>query len=286
MHGVLEKFLIVRTQFPTLFFHLLAIVVEVVWVVLLRVCIEELASFCLCHLHKFWSNRSRQTTCLTKNHIPNGVGNHRPTLLAFLHLNHIHQCEVLHVLAEWSDEAWITHLWPNVCHFVEKLYKDFVGCEFLLSVLYLPLVEGNKVFLKVCHQRTHHTAWKTWLHKQRVVDTVEFWTIVTKEVIHHFFNLSSNFHVGFHIDFLHLKTCIFKHFLNCYDVSMSRTPCKRSHSGIHIVATILTNFKDACHVETRTRMRVILNNDVLLVCLDTSHNFTERIWAANTCHIL
>ncbi len=33
-------------------------------------------------------------------------------------------------------------------------------------------------------------------------------------------------------------------------------------------------------------MRVILNNDVLLICLDTSHNLTERIWATNTCHIL
>ena len=66
---------------------------------------------------------------------------------------------------------------------------------------------------------------------------------------------------------------------------MTCTPREWCYSSIDIVTAIATYLKDACHVETRTRVRVILNDDILLVSLDTGCNLTESLRTADTCHI-
>ena len=225
-------------------------------------------------------------TCLAKNHVPNGVGNHAPTSLAFLHLHHVHQGEVLHILRERSHQARITYLWPNVGHFVEEFDEQVIGSQFWLTVLHLPLVQRLEVVLQVCHQRTHHAAGQTGLDEQRVVDVVEVGNVVAEEVVTHLLNHGAHLHVGSHVDFLHLETCVLQHLLHSDDVGVACTPREGRHTCIHIVATSVADFKDGSHVEARTSVRVVLDDDVLLQVLDALHNLAERYRTADTSHVL
>ena len=76
MHSILEEFLIVLTEIPTVLLHLLTIYVEVIRIVLLWVGCHELTTFCLSHLNEDRINRTCKLTRLTENHIPDIVGNH------------------------------------------------------------------------------------------------------------------------------------------------------------------------------------------------------------------
>ena len=285
MHGEFEEFFVVLTEIPTVLLHFLAELVELVGEVRLWVLCLKLTTLFLGHLHELRRNGARQLTSLAENHVPDGVGNHAPTLLALFHLHHVHQGEVLHILGEWSYQAGITHLWPYVSHFVEELDEQVVGSQLRLTVLHLPLVQRLEVVLQVGHQRTHHAAWKTWLHEQRVVDVVEVGDIVAEEVIAHLLNLSAHLHVGSHVDFLHLEASVLQHLLHGDDVSVTSTPREWRHTSVDVVTTSVADFEDGSHVEARASVRVVLNHDVLLQVLDASHNLAERYRTADTCHV-
>ena len=224
MHGEFEEFFVVLTELPPILIHLLAELVEFVGIVALRIIGLKLAPFGLGHLDEFGSYRAGELTALAQDHVPDIVGYHAPASLALLHLHHVHQREVLDILAEWGDEAGITHLGPYVCHLIKELDEELVCGEFGLLVLDLPLVERLEIVFKVGHERAHHATWQTWLDEERVVDMVEGWDIVAKEVVIHLLYLCANLHISLHVDVLDLETSILEHLLYGDDISMTRSP--------------------------------------------------------------
>ena len=224
VHSIFEEFLVVFSKIPSLFFHLLAIYIEVVGIVFLRVIGLELTSFRLCHIHEHLVHRSCEFARLAENHVPYIVGYERPALLSFLHLHDIHQCEVLDILGERCHEARVTHLGPDVRHFVEELDEELVGGQFGLIVFHLPFVQRPEVVLKVSHERSHHASGQSRLDEERVVEVVLRGDIVAEEVVHHLLNLCTHLHVSLHIDVLDLESCILEHLLHCDDVSVSGAP--------------------------------------------------------------
>ena len=65
VHGVFEQFFVVFACFPLFFVHQLAILVECVRIVVLRVPFEEFASFGFRFLDNFGSQRTWQTSGFT-----------------------------------------------------------------------------------------------------------------------------------------------------------------------------------------------------------------------------
>ena len=224
MHGVLEEFLKVLAKFPTLLLHLLLVILQVIGVVVLGIACLELTPLLLGHSNDFGCYRTRQLTALAQDHVPDVVGYHAPALLALLHLDDIHQSQVLDILAEGSNETGITHLGPYVSHLVEEFHEQLVGGQFGLTVLLLPLVQALEVVLQVGHQRTHHATGQTGLNQQGVVDVVLCRNVVTEEVVIHLLNQGTCLHVGLHVDFLHLESGILQHLLHGDDVGMTGTP--------------------------------------------------------------
>ena len=102
MHGVFEELFLVLADFPLLLVHQLAILIQRVRIIVLRIALEELAAFGLRLLDDLGSQRARKTSGLSEDHIPDIVGDHAPAGLPFLHLHHIHERQVLHILAERS----------------------------------------------------------------------------------------------------------------------------------------------------------------------------------------
>ena len=274
------------SRVPAFFGHHLAVFVQFVRIVGLRVGVGELPSLRFGQCLQFRCHFARQASGLAQNHVPDVVGNHAPAFFAFLHLDDVHQGQVFHILAERSHEAGVSHLGPDVGHFVEQLDEQFVLRQFGLPVFGLPFVERLQVGLQVGHERTHHAARQSRGDKQGVVDAVERIAVESEEVVHHFLYLRAYLHVGRHIDFFHLEACVFQHGLHGQDVGVSRTPCQRGYGRIHVVASVLAYFEDGSHVETRSRMGMVLHNDVFLVSLDARTDFTEGFGAADARHVL
>ena len=151
MHGVLEEFLVIFAHFPLIFFHQLAVLVERIRIVVLRISFEEFATFALGLFDDFGSKFARQTSGFPQNHIPNIIGNHSPTVFAFLHSHHIHHGKVLHILAERSHQRRITDTRPYIGNFVEQLNQKLVLRHKRQIMLCLIFVDRFQIRFEVCH---------------------------------------------------------------------------------------------------------------------------------------
>ena len=53
-----------------------------------------------------------------------------------------------------------------------------------------------------------------------------------------------------------------------------------------IIGTIVADLEDRSHRETRTRVTVVLDDDLRILVLNHLGEFAEECWLADTCHIL
>ena len=224
MHGVFKELFIIFAKFPLVFLHQLAVLVECIGIVVLRIAVEELTSFAFRLFNEFGSEFARQLACLTQQHVPNIVGYHAPTFFSFLHGHDVHHGKVLDVLTERSHQRWITHARPYVCHFVEEFDKQFVLLHKRQVAFGLVLVDRFQIGFQVRHQTSHHAARKSRTNQQRVHQAVLRADVQTEEIIHKLLYKCTYFHVRFHIDFGYLETGILQHGLHAEQVGMSRTP--------------------------------------------------------------
>ena len=286
VHGVFEELFVVLAQFPLVLLHQLAVLVQSIGIVVLRIAGEELVSFAFGLLYDFGSQLTRQLTCLAQQHIPNVIGNHTPAFLAFLHSNDVHHGKVLDVLAERSHQRGITHARPNICHFVEQLDEQFILLHEGQVAFCLVFVDGLQIGFQVCHQTAHHATRQSGTNQQGVHQAVARADVQAKEVVHKLLDECAYLHICLHIDFGHLEACILQHGLHTEQVGMSRTPGKRLHAYVDIVATRFAHFKNTCHIETGTRMTMILDRNIGMRRLDIGHNLAQRNRTSDTCHIL
>ena len=224
MHSVLEEFLVVFANFPVFLVHELAIFVKRVRIVLLRVALEELASLFLCLLNDLRRERSRQASGFAKDHIPDIVGDHAPTLFALFHLHHVHQGEILDILAEGGYQWRITDTWPNVSDLVEQFDQQLILSHQRLVVLDVALVDAFQVLFQVGHQASHHTTRQSRSDQQGIHQPVFRADVKSKEVVDELLNQASYFHVSRHVDFRYLESGVFQHGLYGEQVSMACSP--------------------------------------------------------------
>ncbi len=286
VHGVFKQLLVVFSYLPMLFVHHLTVLVERVGIVVLRVAGEELASFGFRFLDNLGSKLSGQSASLSEDHVPYIVGNHAPTLLALLHLHHVHQREVLHILAERCYKWRITDARPYIRHLVEQLYQQLVLRHQRLVVLYIALVYCLEVLVEVCHKATHHTARKSRTYQERIHQSVSRTDIQTQKVVHELLYHAAHFHVGFHVYLRHAVTGILQHCLHCQEVGMPCSPREWLHTHVDVIASCSTHFEDGCHIEARTGMAMILYRYLGMRGFDACNNLPERVWTTDSCHIL
>ena len=130
MHSQFKKFFVILSILPAILIHFLAIIIQSIRIIQLRISIDKLISFRLRQFYNLRSKRTRQTSTLTQNHIPGMVVYHCPALFPFYQLHKIHQCNILHILTERSHQRRITQLRPHIFHFVEKHYQQIVKTKF------------------------------------------------------------------------------------------------------------------------------------------------------------
>ena len=126
VHCQLEQLLLVLAKFPIVVRHFFAEDIESVRIGVLRIAGKELTALLLRLFDEFRRQFARQLARLAQHHVPDVVGNHRPALLALLHLHDVHKCHVLNVLAKRRNQAWIAHHRPDVSYFVKKLDQELV----------------------------------------------------------------------------------------------------------------------------------------------------------------
>ena len=224
MHGILKEFLIILSEFPLVFFHQLAVLIKRIGIIVLRVAVEEFTSLTFRLFHDFGRKLTRQFTGFAQQHIPNIVGYHAPTFLAFLHSHHVHHGQVLYILAERGYQRRVTYTRPYVSHFVEEFNQQFVLLHKRQVTFSLILVDRFQIGLQVRHQAAHHAARKSRTNQQRVHQTVLRADVQAEEIIHKLLYQGANLHVGFHIDLRYLETGVFQHGLHAKQVGMSGTP--------------------------------------------------------------
>ena len=119
VHGQFKEFLVILTAVPTIVSHFLAESVERIGDKRMRVVVGKLSFLLLCQFDEFGSNLSRHITALSEDHSPHRVVHHHKSSLTLLDSQQVHKCNILDILREWSNEWWITHARPYVCHLVE-----------------------------------------------------------------------------------------------------------------------------------------------------------------------
>ena len=223
---------------------------------------------------------------LTKNHIPNIVGDHAPTLLAFLHLHHVHQRQILHILAERRHQWRIPDAGPYVSHLVEQLNQQLILRHERQVVLHLILIDGLQVFLQVGHQTPHHTSRKPRTNQQRVHQAVTRTDIQAQEIVHELLDHRAYLHVSLHINLRNLEARILQHRLHGQQVGMPGSPRQRLHTHVDVIATGLANLQDRGYAEARSRVAMVLDRDFRIFLLDIRHDTSQGIRTADTRHIL
>ena len=91
MHGVFEEFFLVLANFPLFLVHQLAVLIQRVRVIVLRITFEELTSLGLRLLDNLGSQRTWESSGFSKDHIPDIIGDHAPAGFPLLHLHDVHQ---------------------------------------------------------------------------------------------------------------------------------------------------------------------------------------------------
>ena len=140
--------------------------------------------------------------------------------------------------------------------------------------------------LQIGHERTHHTTWQATTHKQRSHLRVAWVNPITQEIINKLLCERTRLHIRLHIDILHEEARIFEHRLDGDHIRVNHTPTEWLHRYIEHIATRLSYLQHTCHRETRTRVTVVLNNNIRVLLLNRCYNRTEHSRTTNTRHIL
>ena len=93
-------------------------------------------------------------------------------------------------------------------------------------------------------------------------------------------------HVGIHIQIGHLEALVLQHRTNRDDIWVNLTPRQWLDSGIDNIGTVVTNLEDRCHRQTRTRVTMVLNDDIGVLGLDGLGELTQHSGLTDTSHIL
>ena len=70
--------------------------------------------------------------------------------------HYVHQCHVLHVLAEWSHQRRIAQLGPHIFYFVEQHHKQIVDAELRLIIIPKYHIDTGMYSFQIGHHRPHH----------------------------------------------------------------------------------------------------------------------------------
>ena len=151
MHCELEEFLLVLSFVPAFFLHHLAEVRQSVRIVVLRILSMELVAVLLCKFYDLRCQRARKVAHLALDHSPGILVYVAEALLALAHCKDVHKCGVLGILAERSNERWITELWPYILNLLEEFHEELVNCALVLSVSALCSVDGTLEHFQVRH---------------------------------------------------------------------------------------------------------------------------------------
>ena len=135
VHSQLEELLIVRTSFPSVFFHLLAEVIQIIGIECLHITCKELQPLLLSQFLDFRCHLAWQLTALAENHAPNALVSKQTVARLALGLCHnIHQSDILDILTERGHQWRITYLRPYIFHFVKQLHYHFVNSHFRFAL--------------------------------------------------------------------------------------------------------------------------------------------------------
>ena len=166
VHGQLKQLFVVLTIFPAVLVHLLAEVVERVGQQRVRVCICKFATLLLGQRHQFGIDGTGYLATLAEDHTPHGLVHHHKPSLALLDGEEVHQRDVLHILAERSNQWRIAHARPHVFHFAEEFHEHVVHRQLLLALLLAQVVDGLANTAQVGHHTAHHAAGQTAAEQQ------------------------------------------------------------------------------------------------------------------------
>ncbi len=139
---------------------------------------------------------------------------------------------------------------------------------------------------EVSHHRTHHAARKTTGEQQRGHHLVAGVDEVAEPLIDELLRHGTGLHVSVHIDVWHIEVSMLQHALHRNNIRMNLTPSQRLNSGIDNISTILTDLENRSHRQTWTRVAMILDKNIRMLCLNTFRELTEECRLTNTSHIL
>ena len=287
VHGQLEEFLVVGTEFPAVLLHLLAVVVHIVRIEGLDVAFEEFEALLGGEFLDFRSDRSGQLAAAAQDHAPDAlVGEQAVARLALCFGHDVHQGDVLHILAERGHERRITDLRPYIFNLFEEFDHQVVERNFGFAVVAEVHVDGGVDALEVGHHGTHHAARKAAAHEQGGEVMVGRLDEVAQEVVDELLREGAGFHIGLHVDVLHLETGILEHGADGDHVGMDLAPGERFHGYVEHIDTGLGGLEHRSHGETGTCMAVILDDDVGVFLLDPRDDLADRPGTADTGHVL
>ena len=151
MHSKLEEFLVVLASVPTFLFHHLDVARQIVRECVLRNTGVELKTLLLDNFLDLRSKFSRKFTHLAEDHVHSILVYGLPSRLALEHVHQVHQCSILHVLAEWGYQWRVTKSWPYIFYLLEQHDNQSVEIQFLLSLVSQRCVNRTLESLEVCH---------------------------------------------------------------------------------------------------------------------------------------
>ena len=109
---------------------------------------------------------------------------------------------------------------------------------------------------------------------------------VSEPVVDKLLGQCTSLHIRVHIYFCHLEALVLQHRLYRDDVRMNLTPAQWLDGCIDDICTVVTNLEDRCHRESGTRVSVILDDNLRVLCLDGLCKGSQHCGLSDTGHIL
>ena len=125
---------------------------------------------------------------------------HCPAFFSFYQLHKIHQCNILHILAERSHQRRIAQLGPYIFHLIEKHYEQVVKTKFRFVLTPQYHIDSGMYPFQVCHHRTHHATRQTAFQKEGRHIFVGRIHEVAQKIIYKFLCHGTGLHIRFHIN--------------------------------------------------------------------------------------
>ena len=285
VHGQFEEFFVVGAAVPAVVGHFLAVLVEGIGVVLLRVGVGKLVAFLVGQFDDFGGQGTGQSSALAEYHVPGVVVNHGPALFTFDELHEVHEGHVLDVLAEGGDEWGIAELGPDVFYFVEEHDEQVVQAEFGFALSLEQHVDAGVHAFEVGHHGAHHAAGQSAFEQQGGHVFVGGVHEVSQEVVDEALRHAACLHVGFHVDVGHLEAGIAQHGLYGDDVGVNLTPGHGFHGYVDDVGAVFADFEDGGHGEAGAAVAVVLDEDVGVFLLDALDEAAEHGGSSDAGHV-